>query len=257
MEKYLYDNEKIANIVAKKIGCEGCHKHGKKFMPCKTHKEFEKLVNTEELGEFVNADGSWQDSKINKSEINPNITSKSTTDQVVKRTKITQDPLARGFRVYYENKKEVSEVDMSDAYGYEETKEMNAEETIDYFINVLGMDEFKAVDRAKEFGKDVDLTDDSEHKKEKDFIDKSRLNEKNIMTKEEFTQLVDSLVKKTDKNELVDSDDNSEDKDECLKICLEIEKEDGKASKLCDFIMSNKSKLSKILDNSDKFSKFL
>ena len=132
-------------------------------MPCSSHDEWKKAVkNTQrksikekgEIDEFIDYDGTMTNSKIPI--FDPHLHPKKTTDQTVAMTRITQDPLMRGYRVYY-GESVVREEDMADAFGFEETKYMDANETIDYFVDELDFDERDAEDRASEMGKDPEL----------------------------------------------------------------------------------------------------
>ena len=113
----------------------------------------------------------------------------------------------RGYRVYYGESTEpkfISEEDMEDAFGFEETKYMDADETIDYFMKELGFDEDDAEDRAEEMGKDPKLDKTSRYKNKKNFVMKGRLTEKNKqLSKEEVLKMAeDSLLSKSDDREL-------------------------------------------------------
>jgi hypothetical protein len=93
---------------------------------------------------------------------------------------------------------------MEDAFGFEETKYMDADETIDYFMKELGFDEDDAEDRAEEMGKDPKLDKTSRYKNKKNFVMKGRLTEKNKqLSKEEVLKMAeDSLLSKSDDREL-------------------------------------------------------
>ena len=93
---------------------------------------------------------------------------------------------------------------MEDAFGYEETKFMDADETIDYFMKELGFEEEEAEDRAEEMGKDPELDETSPYKKKKNFVMKGRLTEKGkVLSKEEILKMAeDSLVMKSDDRDL-------------------------------------------------------
>jgi hypothetical protein len=115
----------------------------------------------------------------------------------------------RGYRVYY-GESVVREEDMEDAFGFEETKFMDAQETIDYFVDELDFDERDAEDRAAEMGKDPDLDDTSKFKKLKNFVMKGRLTEKEF-TKEQIMKMAeDSLVLKSDDKDLTKKELNND-----------------------------------------------
>ena len=115
----------------------------------KVKKYLEKLLKSDEkkstkkvegeLDELVNADGALSNSKIPI--LDPRLHPKKTMDQTVAAARITNDPISRGYRTYYGEsvEEEVKEIDMSKAFGYEETEDMDGKETIDYMVNKLDM----------------------------------------------------------------------------------------------------------------------
>ena len=69
--------------------------------------------------------------------------------------RITNDPVTRGYRVYYGESEEcsdevINEVDYSEAFGYEETKDMDFKDTVKT-LKEMGVE--NAIERAKQFGK--------------------------------------------------------------------------------------------------------
>jgi len=211
MESQLYPTRKEARDAAEKLGCVGTHRHKSgKYGPCKSHEEFKEINKKGELGELVDFDGTLNSSQIPI--IDPRTSAKglSTMDKRVAAGHQTQDPLVRGMRVYY-GESHVREEDMSNAFGYEETEFMNAEETIDYFIGKLGFDGREAEDRALEMGKETNIPDNPEFEDKKGFIDTMRLVEIEY-TKEDIIKMAeDSLVLKSDSKDLTKrklSDDN-------------------------------------------------
>jgi hypothetical protein len=203
MKSYLYKTKEVAEKAAKELGCEGYHKHKRKtFMPCNTHKEFLDIIQSEkpegEMDEVIDYDGTMLNSKIPILDPNVSADGNTTMDKTVAMARITQDPLTRGYRVYYGEsveKKEVSEEDMEDAFGYDETKFMDADETIDFFMDELGFEEDDAKGRAEEMGKDSKLDDSSEFKGKKNFVMKGRLTEKGkILSKEELLKMADDML---------------------------------------------------------------
>ena len=212
MKSYLYTTQEGAENAAEELECQGFHKHKRKtFMPCNSHKEFLKATKSKkpegELDELIDYDGTMLNSKVPI--LDPHVTAKGddTMDKTVAMTRITQDPLMRGYRVYYGEgveKKKLTEEDMEDAFGYEETKFMDADETIDYFMNELGFDENDAEGRAEEMGKDPEMDETSPYKKKKNFVMKGRLTEKEkMLSKEQILKMAeDSLVMKSDDKDL-------------------------------------------------------
>lgn len=209
MKSYLYKTETGAENAAKELGCEGYHKHKRNtFMPCKSHDVFKKKVKEkeepkEELDELVDFDGTMNNSKIPILDPRTTAPGLSTMDKTVAMTRITQDPLMRGYRVYY-GESVVREEDMADAFGFSETSGKSANDTIDYFVDELDFDRRDAEDRASEMGKDPDLDDTSEFKNDKNFVMKGRLTEKEkVFTKEDIQKMAEELIlKKSDDNEL-------------------------------------------------------
>lgn len=102
----------------------------------------------------------------------------------------------------------LGEINYSDAYGYEETKDMNGEDTFEYLKDELGMDPIEAAERTKEFGKDYtgEKTKKAPKKlqKDPDFIDRMTLSE---MGRQKMIKMVeDILSKKKSTDDLVKKD---------------------------------------------------
>jgi len=84
-----------------------------------------------------------------------------------------RDPLLRGWYGYY-GEGVVREEDMSVAFGYEDTKDLNFKDTLDYFKDELSLDTEDALERVKQQGKKKDLAKrkaPESIKKKKGFID--------------------------------------------------------------------------------------
>lgn len=209
MKSYLYKTKEGAENAAKELGCEGFHEHKRStFMPCKSHKIFKNKTKEleepkEELEELVDFDGTMNNSKIPILDPRTTAPGLSTMDKRVAAGHQTQDPLMRGYRVYY-GESVVREEDMADAFGYDETKFMDAEDTINYFVDELEFDHDEAEGRAAEMGKDPKLDKKSKFKKDKNFVMKGRLVEKEkVISKGEIQKMAEELiVKKTDDKEL-------------------------------------------------------
>ena len=161
MSEHKYKTKKEALDAAEKLGCLGYHKMGdESYMPCKSHERFKKLNSKKtedepegELEEFVDADGTMLSSKIPI--LDPALHPRKTMDQTVQMSRTTNDPVMRGYRVYYGESEEetdevISEVDYSEAFGYEETKDMDFNDTVDTLTD-MGVE--NAEERAEEFGK--------------------------------------------------------------------------------------------------------
>lgn len=128
----------------------------KKYLTSKnkvSKKEVESDLEKAEIDELVDADGSFMSSRVPF--LNMTLHPKKTMDQTVVTARVSNDPVTRGYRVYWgesEDEKDnvVSEVDYSDAFGYEETENKDFKDTVKT-LKKMGVD--NAVERAKQFGK--------------------------------------------------------------------------------------------------------
>lgn len=158
----------------------------------------------DELGELVDYDGSFLSSKIQIH--NPYLSPKGTMDQEVVATRQTNNPITRGYRVYWgegeeETDEVINETDFSDAFGYEETKDKNGPETFKTFVKELGLDKDEAADRTRQQGKEPDVKKHRRKleqvpkkiKKQKGFIDRMTISEKENL-EEEKKQMVRKMV---------------------------------------------------------------
>jgi hypothetical protein len=188
-------NEKnIKNLVDKFL------KTNKKFTEKQINSKFIEFDSEGEIEELVDADGTMLGSAIPiKSQF---LTPKKTMDQTIAMSRATNDPVTRGYRVYYgesdeEQENVVSEVDYSDAFGYEETKDMGYEDTVDT-LEDMGVD--NAEKRADEQGKDPKL----EKKKMKDSFIRQRLVEKepiDEVQKQKMIKMVEDILTKKSKKD--------------------------------------------------------
>lgn len=148
----------------------------------------------DELEELVNADGVISNSKI------PNLDQKmhprKTMDQTVAAARVTNDPWTRGYRTYFGESEELEEVDMSDAFGYEETEDMDGKETFKYFVKNLGLNPDEAKERVKQKGQDPTGKKDKKSKyyHDKNFVTRATLSE--IQKQKMIKVLEDILVNK-------------------------------------------------------------
>ena len=188
MKTYKYSTEERAERVAKTLGCTGSHYHNedgeKKYMPCKSHEIFlkktkssEKESKEQEVTELVDDDGTWLSSDIPiLSPANNGIGTK-TTDQIVPAARNPRDPLLRGWYGYYGEGK-VAEENMTKAFGWKDTKDMDAKETLKYFKDELDMDDESAEKRVDdEFGKSPERDKKSPYKNKKGFVGRPILKE--------------------------------------------------------------------------------
>ena len=188
MKTYKYSTEERAERVAKTLGCTGSHYHNedgeRKYMPCKSHEIFlkktkssEKESKEQEVTELVDDDGTWLSSDIPILSPANNGLGTKTTDQIVPAARNPRDPLLRGWYGYY-GEGRVREEDMSKAYGYEDTKDMDAKETLKYFKDELEMDDESAEIRVDdEFGKSPERDKKSPYKNKKGFVGRPILKE--------------------------------------------------------------------------------
>lgn len=178
----------------------------------KTNSDVKKTLSKkkDELEELVDFDGSFLSSKIKI--INPYLSPKSTMDQEVVATRQTNNPVTRGYRVYWGEGKEetdevINETDFSDAFGYEETKDKNGPETFKTFVKDLGLDKQEAAERTRQQGKEPDPKKHRKKleqvpkkiKKQKGFIDRMTISEKENLEeekKEMMRKMVEDIVMK-------------------------------------------------------------
>ena len=163
-------------------------------------KKFKDIKDKTEIDELVDSDGTMNGSNIPI--INQKLSPKKTMDQTVVAARISNDPVTRGYRVYWGESEDeqdnlVSEVDYSEAFGYEETKDKDFEDTVKT-LKTMGVDD--PVGRAEEMGKDPKL----DKKKVKGSFVRQRLAEKDtieeIQKKEMVKMVEDILTKKKNNN---------------------------------------------------------
>ena len=183
----------------------------------KSDKEKDKNVDGE-MNEFVGADGSFLGSNIPM--LNQRQVAKNTMDQTVRMTKANQFPF---IRVYYgesEDEKDnlIDEVDMSDAFGYEETEDAKSYKEASEILKDMGVDDpFERHERLETMGFDPEY--DKVFKKRqkqgycKNCFTKRRLAE---LEKGKMQKMLDEILldKKSkskevvNKNKLEDGDDS-------------------------------------------------
>jgi len=176
-------------------------------------KYFDKLnKGKEEIEELVDSDGTLVSSRIPP--LNMGLAPKKTTDQTVVMGRMTNNPVTRGYRKYYGESEEsednvVNEVDYSEAFGYEETKDMDGEETFKYLVKKMGMEPDEAKDRTKQFGKDPSgkrtKNAPKQIRNKKGFIDRMTLSE---IERQKMIDILDEIIlnKKSGDGELGEKD---------------------------------------------------
>lgn len=165
-------------------------------------KKLLKQKKSEELDELVDSDGTMLSSRIPN--LDQTMHPHKTMDQTVAMTRQAGNPITRGYRVYYgegtENKGNVvSEIDYSDAFGFEETEFKDYDGTVDT-LEDMGVE--NSEERAQEFGK---LPKQKVRKDKKgDPVLKQRLVEKGNIDEEQKKRMIkmveDILTKKSKDN---------------------------------------------------------
>jgi hypothetical protein len=230
----------------KKEGGDKVKKHLKKIAKEKKIKTTKELKT--DLEELVNLDGALSNSKIPI--LDPKLHPKKTMDQTVAAARITNDPLTRGYRTYYgesieestcpwhispsgkktnmcpddddyeinygKNAVSINEVDYSEAFGYEETKDMDGNETFKYLVDEMGMSEDEAKERCQQFGKDWTGKRDekSEFYDDKNFIMKGTISE---IQKQKMIKVVEDILMGKKKTDNSDVTKKKEDKSDVVK----------------------------------------
>lgn len=150
-----------------------------------------------EIDELVDSDGTMLSSKVPY--LNQTLTPKKTTDQTITMARVSNDPVTRGYRVYWgesedEQEDVLSEVDYSDAFGYEETENKDYKETVKT-LKKMGVE--NPSERAKQFGKIKGV------KKVGGKL-KQRLSEKNTVEeqqKQKMIKMVEDILTKKSKDD--------------------------------------------------------
>lgn len=177
-------------------------------------KYFEPIsTNKSEIEELINMDGTMNNSKIPP--LDMGLHPRKTTDQTVVAARMTMNPVTRGYRKYYGESIEgeetnIKEIDYSDAFGYEETKDMNGKQTYSFLKKKMGMNSDEAKDRTKQFGKDPTgerLKNTPKNiRNKKNFIDRMTLSE---LEKNKMMKVVEDILlnKKNSQKELEEKDE--------------------------------------------------
>jgi hypothetical protein len=230
------DLKKVKNIVNKFLSSK------EKVTKKDIDKELSNVSSSGEIEEFVDSEGGLLNTRTPY--LNMALHPRKTMDQTITMTRTANDPITRGYRVYYGENKEnegnvVSEVDYSDAFGFEETEDMDFKNTVNT-LKKMGVE--NAVHRAKELGK-------LPKAKKRNGKLRQRLSEKDSIEEQEkqkMSKMVeDILAKKSNK----DSDILKKDNDSSVsKILI---KNLQSIKKLADKEGINISKLINILKTSE------
>jgi hypothetical protein len=168
-----------------------------------------------EIEELVDYDGTMNNSKYPP--LNWGLTQKNITDKIVPATRMPGNPVTRGYRRYYgestsEDDNVVNEVDYSEAFGYEETKDMDGKKTFNYLVKKMGMERDDAEDRTRQFGKDPSGNRTKKAPKmirnKKGFIDRMTLSE---IERQKMIKVIDEILlnKKNSDGELGEKEDKA------------------------------------------------
>ena len=178
----------------------------------------------DELEELVDFDGSFSNSKIPIHD--PTLSPTKTMDQTVAMTRMTNDPVTRGYRVYYGESEESNgeplvEIDQEGTFGNEETENLSTYSQASQAMKELGVDDpIERDERVKRLGFDPKL--DKELK-----IEKKRGRCKKCFTKRRLVELskekVDEILitkKNKDKDIVKKSKEEKEDDDSVMSKLL-------------------------------------
>jgi hypothetical protein len=155
-----------------------------------------------EIEELVDTDGTMLSSRIPN--LNQTLTPHKTMDQTIAMTRMSNNPVLRGYRVYYGESVEdsdnvVSETDIQGAFGHEETEYLDYDDTVDT-LEDMGVE--NAEERANQFGK---LPKEKVRKdKEGDPVLKQRLVEKEKLDEEQrqkMIKMVEDILTKKNKSD--------------------------------------------------------
>ena len=183
------DEKKVKGIVSSAMKTKS--KVSKKALD----KKLKSIKNKKEIDELVDEDGNMLGSRIPR--YNQYLAPRKTMDQTVAASRVTNDPVMRGYRVYYgesvEDEEVINEVDYSEAFGYEETKDMDYTNTV-RTLKKMGVE--NPVERAKQFGK-------LPKQKREDGELKQRLSEKETLEEKQKTmmkKMVEDILTKKSKD---------------------------------------------------------
>ena len=161
-----------------------------------------------EIDELVDYDGSFLSSKIPI--LNPKLAPKGTTDQEVVQNRQTNNPVTRGYRVYWGESEDeegnvVSEMNLSNTFGGPETQDLNGPETFEKFFKDFELPAEEAAERTRQQGKEPDPREHKKKlkrvpksiKKKKNFIDRLTLVEKakiDEMRRQKIEKMVEDML---------------------------------------------------------------
>jgi hypothetical protein len=170
------------------------------------YKNKEEETTDGEMTELVDSDGTFGGSAIPILQLG--LHPRKTQDQTVIATRQTNNPFVRGYRVFYgesvdsDDEKLLDEINMSDAFGYEETEDLETYDDADEVLQQMGIeDPFERNDRLETMGFDPKLDDQLKREKKrgicKNCFTKRRLSE---VEKEKMIKMIDEILLKKKKN---------------------------------------------------------
>ena len=185
------DTKKVKNSIGNIL------KSKNKITKSRLKNHFDKIKGDGELDELVDSDGSMLGSNIPI--LNSKLHPRKTMDQTIPMSRVSNDPVMRGYRVYWGESVDgednvVSETDLTDTFGWPETKRMDYKNTVKTLKQMGATNPTK---RAKEFGK-------LPNEKVKNGKLKQRLSEKETIEesqKEMMKKMVEDIVAKKSKGD--------------------------------------------------------
>jgi hypothetical protein len=174
-----------------------------------------------EIDELVNSDGSM----IGKSTpmLDLGMHPRKTMDQTVIATRQTNNPVVRGYRVYYGESEEkgdekmLDEYDLKPTFAYDETENVSTYDEADEVLIDLGIeDDCERHERLEVLGFDPNLDKQLKQEKKrgecKNCFTKRRLSE---LEKQKMTKMIDEIIvgKKSNDNDFVKKTKEEEDED--------------------------------------------
>jgi len=198
------DATKVKKIIHKFLNKNG--KPSKKEIDS----ELDNVQKNGEIEELVDSDGTMLSSKVPMLQMAMH--PKKTTDQTIVMARVSNDPVTRGYRVYWGESEDgvddvISEIDFSDAFGYEETKDMDYKKTKKTLKKMGIEDSVELEDRVKQLGK-IKKEKVKRDKKDGKLKLRQRLTEKDSIEEEEkrrVIKMVEDILskKKKDSSEVV------------------------------------------------------
>lgn len=181
--------DEVINFDKSKVG--KIKKYLNKILKDKSKKSTEEVKKN--LEELVDDDGTMLTSRVPI--LDPRLHPKKTMDQTVAAARITNDPITRGYRTYYGEsvEEELEEIDMSKAFGYEETEDLDGKETFKYYKDELELEPDDAKERTLQQGKDPSGKRDriSPYYKDRKFIYRGTISE---IQKDKMIKMVEDIL---------------------------------------------------------------